>query len=53
MQPDLEIEWLDGPPLQPPRIDPLHLLSLEQRLYDHGLPFASGLPTAFLEGRWP
>lgn len=49
---EFELEWLDAPALQPSHIDPLHELSLEHRLYDRHLPFASGLPAAFLEGRW-
>jgi hypothetical protein len=28
-------------------------LSLEERQHSDQLPYVSGLPTAFLEGRWP
>jgi hypothetical protein len=51
-RPSEDLEWLDAPALQPIHTDPLHELSLEQRLYDRHLPFASGLPEAFLRG-WP
>ena len=47
-----ELLFIDAPAFQPSHIDPLHELSLEHRLYDRHLPFASGLPAAFLEGRW-
>jgi hypothetical protein len=39
------------PPKQRPRT--IYDLTLEERQYAEHLPFVSGLPTAFLEGRWP
>ena len=40
------------PPKQQPRT--IYDLTLDERLFDaEHLPFVSGLPTAFLEGRWP
>jgi hypothetical protein len=49
---ELELQLIDAPPIAPRAPDPLHELSIKNRLFDRHLPFASGLPTWFLEGRW-
>lgn len=46
-----ELLLLDSPPTAPEHIDPLHALPIERRLFDSHLPFASGFPDWFLEGR--